>query len=137
MLPITRIALAAAGCAACVAGSAGAAELAGAELNELIAGKSTYLELTTASSTGTPGQGVIYYAADGKAHYKTAKGAIWRGTWVIKDNAVCLDWPEAPNNPCTKYDRQGDVLTLINVATGQTRGKLIKSVTGDTEKLSP
>jgi hypothetical protein len=118
-------------------GSAMAAELTGAEIKDLITGKSVYLELTAASATGTPGQGVIFYAADGSALYKTAKGAMWHGTWVIKDNTACIDWKEAPNNPCTKYDKDGDTTSIINVATGQTRGKILKTASGNAENLAP
>jgi hypothetical protein len=121
----------------CLIGSASAAELTGAEIKELIAGKSVYLELTAASVAGTPGQGVIYYAPDGQALYKTAKGTMWHGTWTIKENTACVDWKEAPNNPCTKYDKQGDTISIINVATGQTRGKITKTAAGNAEKLAP
>jgi hypothetical protein len=121
----------------CLAGSAAAAELTGAEIKELISGKSVYLELTAASATGTPGQGVIYYAPDGTALYKTSKGVMWHGTWTTKDNTSCADWKEAPNNPCTKYDKQGDTITIINVATGQARGKVLKTAAGNAEKLAP
>lgn len=118
-------------------GSAIAAELTGAEIKELIGGKSVYLELTTASVTGTPGQGVIYYATDGTALYKTAKGAMWHGTWTIKDNTTCAVWKEATDNTCTKWDKQGDTISLVNVATGQTRGKVLKTAPGNAEKLAP
>jgi len=122
---------------ACMLGSATAAELTGAEIKELVSGKSVYLELTAASAAGTPGQGVIYYAPDGNVLYKTPKGVIWHGTWVIKENTSCTDWKEMPNNPCTKYDKQGDTISIINVATGQTRGKVLKIVPGNAENLTP
>jgi hypothetical protein len=64
----------------CMLGSSTAAELTGAEIKELITGKSLYLETTSSSVTGTPGQGVLYYAADGSALYKTPKGVMWHGT---------------------------------------------------------
>ena len=121
----------------CLIGAAAAAELTGAEIKELITGKSVYLELTAASATGTPGQGVIYYDPDGSALYKTTKGVMWHGKWTMKDNSACVDWKEAPNNPCTKYDKQGDTITIINVATGQVRGKVLKVATGNAEKLAP
>ena len=121
----------------CLMGSATAAELTGAEIKDLITGKSVYLELTAASATGTPGQGVIYYAPDGSALYKTAKGVMWHGTWAVKENAACIDWKELPNNPCTKYDKQGDTTSIINAATGQTRGKVVKTATGNAENLAP
>jgi hypothetical protein len=69
----------------CTLGSATAGELTGAEIKDLISGKSVYLELT-AGSTAAPGQGVIYDALDGNALYKTAMGVMWHGTWAIKDN---------------------------------------------------
>jgi hypothetical protein len=118
-------------------GSAMAAELTGAEIKDLITGKSVYLELTAASATGTSGQGVIYYAPDGNALYKTAKGVMWHGSWIIKDNTACIDWKELPNNPCTKYDKQGDTTSIVNVATGQTRGKVLKTASGNAENLAP
>jgi hypothetical protein len=120
----------------CLIGTAKAVEMTGAEIKELVSGKTVYLE-TAATSTGGPGQGVIYFAADGSALYKTARGALWHGTWTVKDNTTCTVWKEAPNNPCSKYDKQGDTITQINAATGQFRAKLLKSVTGNAEKLAP
>jgi hypothetical protein len=121
----------------CMLGSATAAELTGAEIKELITGKSIYLETTSASSTGTPGRGVIYSAPDGNALFKTPRGVIWRGTWTIKDNTACIDWKEKPNNGCVKYGKQGDRTIIIDVATGQTRAKMSKIAAGNAENLSP
>lgn len=121
---------------ACLIGSATAADMTGAQIKDLISGKSVYLE-NTATSTGGAGQGVIYYAADGSALFKTAKGSIQHGTWAIKENTVCINWKEVPNNPCTRYDKQGDTITVINVATGQPRGKILKTVAGNAEKIAP
>jgi len=50
---------------------------------------------------------------------------------------VCTDWKEFANNPCSKWDKQGDTLTQINVVTGKPRGKLEKAVPGNPEKLAP
>ena len=44
---------------------------------------------------------------------------------------------EAPNNPCAKYDKQGDTISVINSATGQVRGKILKTAPGNAEKLAP
>jgi hypothetical protein len=96
---------------ACLIGSATAADMTGAQIKELICGKSVYLENTT-TSTGGAGQGVIYYAADGSSLFKTAKGPIQHGKWTIKENTVCVDWKEVPNNACSKYDKQGDTITV-------------------------
>ena len=117
-------------------GTASAAEMTGEEIKQFLSGKTVYLELT-ATSSGGAGQGVIYYAADGTALYKTAKGALWHGTWAIKDNTACTDWKEFPNNPCSKYDKQGDAVMQINAVTGQPRGKILKTADGNSEKLAP
>ena len=120
----------------CLLGSATAAELTGAEIKDLISGKSVYLDLT-ASITGTQGQGIIYYDPNGTALYKTPKGVMWHGTWKIEGNTACIDWKEKPNNGCVKYDKQGDTTSVIDVATGQPRGKVTKIVPGNAEKLTP
>lgn len=120
----------------CLAGIATAADLTGAEIKQLLSGKTVYLELT-ATSSGGAGQGVIYYAADGSALYRTAKGTMWHGTWAVKDNTACTDWKEFPNNPCSRYDKQGDVIMQINATTGQPRGKVLKTAEGNAEKLAP
>src|SRR5215472_10695177 len=86
-------------CLCLIAGPAAAAELTGAEIKDFLSGKTIYTETTAASVTGTPGKGVIYYAADGSALFKTPSGAIWHGTWAVKDNTNCSNWKEAPNNP--------------------------------------
>ena len=113
-----------------------AADLTEAELKELMVGKTLYLELQAAGSvTGAGGQGAIFYAQDGIAHYKTPKGEMWQGKYSFKGNTQCSDWKQSPNNPCTRYDKQGDTITLINVATGQPRGKVVKTAAGNPEKL--
>jgi hypothetical protein len=120
-------------------GSAAAADLTGAELKTLLSGKSVYLQ-NTATSTAGAGQGVLYYAADGTALYKTGSGKVLHGTWTIKDNTSCITWKEQTNNPCSRYDKAGatvDTITVINVATGQVRGKVIKIVDGNPEKIAP
>ena len=126
----------AAACFVYLIGAARAAEMTGPEIKQFLSGKTVYLELT-ATSSGGAGQGVIYYAADGTALYKTAKGALWHGTWAIKDNTACTDWKEFPNNPCSRYDKQGDAIMQINAVTGQPRGKILKTADGNAEKLAP
>jgi len=117
-------------------GAATAAEMTGADIKELVSGKTVYLDLA-ASVTGTNGTGVIFYDANGSLLYKTPKGVMWHGTWTIKENTACLDWKESPNNACTKYDKQGDTISLINAQTGQTRGKVVKTAPGNAENLAP
>ena len=124
-------------CFCLIAGPAAAAELTGAEIKDLVSGKTLYTETTAASSTGTPGRAVTYYAVDGSALRKTPSGAMWHGTWTIKDNTICLNWKEAPGNPCSKYDKQGDGTNIINSASGKVRAKIVKTAAGNAENLAP
>jgi hypothetical protein len=59
------------------------------------------------------------------------------GTWAVKGNTGCIDWKEAPNNPCSRYDKQGDTITVINAVTNQPRCKITKTAPGNAEKLAP
>jgi len=118
-------------------GSSLAADMTAPEITALIVGKSVYLELTAASVTGASGQGVIYYSPDGTSLYKTAKGVMWHGTWTMKDNTVCNVWKETTNNACTGYVKDGGVISITNVSTGQVRGKVVKTADGNAEKLVP
>jgi hypothetical protein len=113
------------------------AEMTGPEIKEMFSGNTIYLETTGASVTGTPGKGVIYFAPDGSALYKTPKGVMWHGTWGIKGNTNCTDWKEAPNSACNKYDKQGAVTNIINSTTGELRAKIVKTAPGNVENLAP
>jgi hypothetical protein len=121
----------------CLAGSAIAAEMTGAEIKELLSGKTLYNEATAASAAGTAGQTVLYYAPDGTVLYKNAKGTVWQGTWTVKGNLVCNEWKEAPNTPCRKYDKQGDAITVLNSENGQPVAKVVKTASGNSENLKP
>jgi hypothetical protein len=136
MLTVARAAIVAAGAVGLI-GSAFAADMTGAEIKAFLSGKTAYLETTAASATGTPGQGVIYWAEDGTALYKTPTGAIWHGKWEIKGNTLCADWRERPNNPCTRYDKTGDTISVLDTVSGQTRAKIVKTAPGNAEKLAP
>ena len=118
-------------------GSALAADMNAAEIKAFLSGNTTYLETTAASATGKPGQGVIYWAADGTSLYKTPTGAIWHGKWEIKGNTACTDWKEKPNNACVRYDKTGDTVTIIDAASSQARAKVVKTAPGNAEKLAP
>ena len=102
-----------------------------------ISGKTVYIETTAASATGTPGQGVIFWAADGTALYKTPAGAMWHGKWETKVNTLCADWKERPNNPCTRWDKTGDAITILDSISGRRRAKVAKAAPGNAEKLAP
>jgi len=69
--------------------------------------------------------------------FQMAKGTLNHGTWTVKDNTLCNDWKEVPNNPCSKFDKQGDTVAVINASTGQARGRIVKIVDGNPEKLAP
>jgi len=114
-----------------------AADMTGADIKALLSGKTVYLETTAASATGKAGEGVIYSAEDGTVLYKTPTGAIWHGKVEVKGNTACFDWKERPNNPCVRYDKSGEVVTVIDAASGATRAKVVKTAPGNAEKLSP
>ena len=115
-----------------------AAEMTGAEIKAFQSGNTIYLETTADSATGTAGQGVIYWAADGTALYKTPTGAMWHGKWEIKGNTNCTDWKERqPPGPCTRWDKTGDTYTIIDSASGKVRAKVVKTAPGNAEKLVP
>ena len=118
-------------------GSAFAADMTGAEIKALYAGNTIYLETTAASAAGKAGEGVIYWAEDGTALYKTPTGAMWHGKWEIKGNTACVDWKERPNNPCTRWDKTGDAVSIVDAASGQVRAKVVKTAPGNAEKLAP
>jgi hypothetical protein len=118
-------------------GSALAADMTGAEIKSFLSGKTVYLETTAASASGKAGQGVIYWSEDGTALYKTPAGSMMHGKWEIKGNTNCTDWKERPGTGCVRYDKAGDAVTVIDVASGQTRAKIVKTTVGNAEKLAP
>jgi hypothetical protein len=115
------------------ASGAQAADMTSADIMKLISGNTAYLALDTPAA-GT-GEGIIFYNADGTATFKTPNGAIWHGAWQVKDSSVCVDWKELPNNACTRYEKQGTDIFLINMATGKPRGKIVKVLPNNPEKL--
>ena len=118
-------------------GSAVAGDMTGAEIKAFMSGRTVYLETTTASASGKAGQGVIYWGEDGTALYKTPAGSMMHGKWEIKGNTNCTDWKERPGSGCVRYDKIGDAITVIDVASGQTRAKVSKTAPGNAEKLAP
>ena len=114
-----------------------AAELTGSDIKALLYGKTLYLETTAASASGKAGQGAIYWSEDGTALYKTPDETIMHGKSEIKDNTNCTEWKERPGTGCTRYDKQGDVVTIIDVKSGQVRAKIVKTAPGNAEKLAP
>jgi hypothetical protein len=121
----------------CLICPAMAAEMTGAEIKDFYSGKTVYIETTAASASGTSGPAVLYFATDGTVLYKTAKGAMWHGTWTVKGNTLCNDWKENPNTPCRKIDKQGDTISVINSESGQAVAKIVKTAPGNAENLKP
>ncbi len=117
--------------------SALAADMTGADIKTFLSGKTAYLETTAASAAGVAGQVVIYWAEDGTALYRTPSGTIMHGTWAIKGNTNCTDWKERPGTGCVRYDKAGDVVTVIDANSGATRAKIVKTAPGNVEKLAP
>jgi hypothetical protein len=113
-----------------------AADMNGADIKTLLVGNTAYLETTAASASGQAGQSVIFWNADGTAINKTASGTIMPGTWEIKANTLCAVWKEKPMG-CVRFDKAGDVVTLIDVASGQVRAKISRTAAGNVEKLTP
>jgi hypothetical protein len=120
-----------------VIGPALAADMTGPEIIALVSGKTIYLETTAASPTGSPGQGVLYLAEDGTGLYKASTGVMLHGKWETKGNTFCSDWKEKPNNPCTRFDKTGDIIMMLDAVSGQTLAKVVKTAPGDAEKLAP
>ena len=118
-------------------GSAVAGDMTRAEIKAFLSGKTVYLETTAASASGKAGQAVIYWGEDGTALYKTPAGSMMHGKWEIKGNTNCTDWKERPGSGCVRYDKIGDAITVIDVASGQTRAKIVKTTVGNAEKLAP
>ena len=118
-------------------GTALAADMTGAEIKAFLYGNTTYLETTAASATGKPGQGVIYWGTDGNALYKTPDGSMLHGKSEIKGNTNCTEWKERPGIGCTRYDKQGDAITVIDATSGAVRAKIVKTAPGNAEKLAP
>ena len=118
-------------------GSALAADMTGAEIKAFLTDRTTYLETTTASATGEVGQGAIYWATDGTALFKTPTGPVFHGKWEIKASTICIDWKERPSMGCVRYDKTGDVVTAIDIASGEARARIVKTALGNAENLVP
>jgi hypothetical protein len=117
--------------------SAIAADMSTDELRTFLMGRTYYLEVTAGGTLAQAGQAILYFVPDGTVLNRVPSGKIQQGTWAIKDNTVCVAWKDLPPNPCSRYDKQGDVVTVINVSTGQPRGKIVKTADGNVENLTP
>ena len=114
-----------------------AADMTGAEIKTFLSGKTAYLETTAASAGGVVGKVVIYWAEDGTALYRTPSGSMMHGKWETKGNTNCTEWKEKPGTGCVRYDKAGDSVTVIDVASGKVRAKIVKTTPGNAEKLMP
>jgi len=133
---ITRAILVTAGVVGLM-GSVSAADMTGAEIKAFLSDKTAYLETTAASAGGAAGQVVIYWSANGTALYRTPSGSMMHGTWEVKENTNCTAWKERPGTGCVRYDKAGEIVTVIDVKSGQVRAKIVKTAAGNVEKLAP
>jgi hypothetical protein len=120
-----------------ITAAAHAADMTRDELKAYIAGKMIYMRSTAPSSTGKAGQSMIYFAADGVVLNKMPIGVIWHGKWVTKDNTLCVDWKERPNNPCVTFAKNGDVVTVHTAQSGELRATVMKNAAGNAENIKP
>jgi hypothetical protein len=118
--------------ASALAATASAQDLKGGEAQALIKGNTIYIDLPG----GPRGKGLtpIYFAADGKVVARFPTGTVKR-TWTAKGDTICPKWDDEPNNPCSRYVKNGDTYTSFNVETGQPRGVITKIAAGNPEKL--
>lgn len=114
-----------------------AADVSTDELRQFLVGRTYYLETTIGGTLAQSGQAILYFAPEGNVINRIPSGKIQQGAWTIKDNTVCVVWKDLPPNPCSRYDRQGDLVTVINAQTGQPRGKITKSADRNVEGLKP
>ena len=115
--------------------SVSAAEMSCSRIMRLISGKSVYLKLYDEAASGD--SGVIYFAVDGRTVFKNDQGLIWHGRWSINGNTSCVNWIEAPGNPCSKYRSSKRGIEIVNVATNRVRGTILKVVAGNRERITP
>jgi hypothetical protein len=118
---------------------ASAADMTAAEIKTYAIDVTQYVELGAGSVTGQAGQGVIYRSGDGNALYRTPTGAIWTGTWEFKGDSLCSTWKQAPTPgpTCSRYEKTGDTVSVLDATTGALRVKIVKTAPGNAEKLAP
>jgi len=114
-----------------------AADMSADELRRFLRGRTYYLETIAGGTLAQSGQAILYFAPEGAVLNRIPSGKVLQGAWTIKGKTVCVVWKDLPPNPCSRYDRQGDIVTVINVGTGQPRGRIIKSSDGNVEGLQP
>lgn len=114
-----------------------AADMSTDELRKFLIGRTYYLEVASGGTLATTGQAALYFDSNGLVLNRVPSGKIQQGAWTIQNNMVCVVWKDLASNPCSRYDKEGDIVYVINMATGQRRGKIIKSADGNAENLVP
>ncbi|HXD47021.1 MAG TPA: hypothetical protein VN655_18005 [Pseudolabrys sp.] len=114
-----------------------AEDMSSDQLRKFLVGRTYFLEVTAGGTLAHAGQATLFFAPSGVVLNRIPSGKIQQGTWTIKDNTVCVEWKDLPPNPCSRYDKRGDVVTVVNIATGRPRGRIVKSVDGNAENLTP
>src|SRR4051812_31044200 len=134
---LTVLQIACAGVLALASAPASAASMTGDELRAFLVGRTYYLEVSAGGSLAQSGTATLYFAPDGTILNRVPSGRIQQGVWRIDRDMVCVTWKDQPPNPCSRYVRQGDTVTVINVETGLARGRISKTGDGNAEALAP
>jgi hypothetical protein len=56
-------------------------------------------------------------------------------TWQFIAAKLRIRHPQGTG--CVRYDKTGETVTVIDVTSGQTRAKIVKTAAGNAEKLAP
>jgi len=80
--------------------------------------------------------GAASHAPHRTPFHARARGATCE-TQEVKGNTNYPEWKERPGTACVRYDKTGDTVTVIDAASGQIRGKIVKPAAGNAAKLAP
>ena len=110
--------------------------LTGSQLETLLTGNTVYLAVPP-GGPGGPDGGVapVKYGADGSAAARLLAGMTLVGTWRMEGDHYCVDWENGPQNSCTRMVRNGDVITLVDIAAEESRGTVEMIRPGNPEGL--
>ena len=102
--------------------------LNGAQIDGLLTGNTAYLELPGGIAS-------LLYGADGVAVVKFPSGATKKGPWTILADHYCVDWETGPANSCSRVVKTAGGITMVDVVTGEGRGRVKNIAPGNPESL--
>jgi hypothetical protein len=105
-------------------------QLNNAQLDEMMRGKTLYLEEPTSG-----GEIVLWYSNEGIAMARLPSGNLLNGTWSIKNNLSCIVWSYSPKDSCSKLVKYQDRLELKENNTDRLLGTVTKISLGNSEGL--